>query len=237
MPVFWIGFNLLMFPAVRLVKRMGPGDAMALAAASGAIASLLAAVATDLKLLVAAQFVAGGCWGAASVAAYTAAIALGRVGREGRFLGTLFAVLAVAVAVRIGAVATGVAQLPAITVLLPWLPEARGCLRRCCCWAQDALSVRADVIAPPQLAAGAQLERPVAAAALPMRLIEEEHVLHHGAAFVHRARPGLGIGQVFHLAHRAPQRQVALVRIIAGERREAYETPYETAGDQRTSTT
>ena len=124
MPVFWIGFNLLMFPAVRLVKRMGPGDAMALAAASGAIASLLAALATDVKLLVAAQFVAGGCWGAASVAAYTAAIALGRVGREGRFLGMLFAVLAVAVAVRIGAAAAGVAQLPAITVLLPWLPEA-----------------------------------------------------------------------------------------------------------------
>ena len=97
---------------------------MALAAASGAIASLLAALATDVKLLVAAQFVAGGCWGAASVAAYTAAIALGRVGREGRFLGTLFAVLAVAVAVRIAAVATGVAQLPAISVLLPWLPEA-----------------------------------------------------------------------------------------------------------------
>jgi MFS family permease len=124
MPVFWIGFNLFMFPMARLVKRIGAADALALAAASGAIATLFAAVAPDMKLLVAAQFVAGGCWGAASVAAYTAAIALGRVGREGRFLGTLFAVLAVAVALRIGAAATGIAQQPAFSGLLPWLPEA-----------------------------------------------------------------------------------------------------------------
>jgi hypothetical protein len=74
--------------------------------------------------LLAAQFLAGGCWGAVSVAAYTAAVALGRTGREGRFLGTLFSVLAVAVAARIAAVATGWVQLPAISALLPWLPEA-----------------------------------------------------------------------------------------------------------------
>ena len=55
--------------------------------------------------------------------AYSAAVALGRTGREGRFLGTLFAVLAFAVAARIAAVATGTAQLPAISALLPWLPE------------------------------------------------------------------------------------------------------------------
>src|SRR5262249_1073532 len=35
MPVFWIGFNLLMFPAARMVKRLGAADAMALAAALG----------------------------------------------------------------------------------------------------------------------------------------------------------------------------------------------------------
>jgi len=57
------------------------------------------------------------------VPAYSAAVALGRTGREGRFLGTLFAVLAFAVAARIAAVATGTAQLPAISALLPWLPE------------------------------------------------------------------------------------------------------------------
>ena len=75
-------------------------------------------------MLLAAQFLAGGCWGAALVAAYTAAVALGRTGREGRFLGTLFAVLAAAVALRIAAVATGAEREPAFSALLPWLPEA-----------------------------------------------------------------------------------------------------------------
>jgi drug/metabolite transporter (DMT)-like permease len=123
MPVFWVGFNLLMFPAVRLVKRLGPAAAMALAAAVGAMAMLLAGAASDLYLLVAAQFLAGGSWGAASVAAYTAAVALGRTGREGRFLGTLSAVLALAVAARIAAVASGAAQSAGVSALLPWLPE------------------------------------------------------------------------------------------------------------------
>jgi hypothetical protein len=124
MPVFWIGFNLLMFPAVALVKRLGTRDTMALAAALGAIATLFAAVAPGLALLLVAQFLAGGCWGAASVAAYSAAVALGRSGREGRFLGTLFAVLAAAVAARIATVASGLAQLPEFSALLPWIPQA-----------------------------------------------------------------------------------------------------------------
>jgi MFS family permease len=124
MPVFWVGFNLLMFAAVRVVKRIGPGDAMALAAACGALATLAAGVAPNLPVLLVAQFLCGGCWGAALVAAYTAAVALGRTGREGRFLGTLFAVLAAAVALRIAAVATGAEREPAFSALLPWLPEA-----------------------------------------------------------------------------------------------------------------
>ena len=124
MPVFWVGFNLLMFAGARLVKRIGAADAMALAAACGAIATLAAALAPNLSMLLAAQFLAGGCWGAALVAAYTAAVALGRTGREGRFLGTLFAVLAAAVALRIAAVTTGAEREPSVSALLPWLPEA-----------------------------------------------------------------------------------------------------------------
>ena len=123
MPVFWIGFNLLMFPAARVVKRLGVADAMALAAALGALAMLLTLFATGLAVLVAAQFLAGGCWGAASVAAYSAAVALGRTGREGRFLGTLFAVLAVAVAARIALAGSGMAQSHLFSALQPWLPQ------------------------------------------------------------------------------------------------------------------
>jgi MFS family permease len=123
MPVFWIGFNVLMFPAARVVKRLGVADAMALAAALGALAMLLAALAPGLTVLVAAQFLAGGCWGAASVAAYSAAVALGRTGREGRFLGALFAVLAVAVAARIALGGSGMAQSHFFSGLQPWLPQ------------------------------------------------------------------------------------------------------------------
>ena len=123
MPVFWIGFNLLMFPAVRMVKRLGPADAMALAAALGALATLSTAFAPTLPLLLAAQFLAGGCWGAATVAAYSAAVALGRVGKEGRFLGTLFAVLAAAVAARIALTGSGLAQGNFFSVVQPWLPQ------------------------------------------------------------------------------------------------------------------
>ena len=84
MPVFWVGFNLLMFPAARVVKRLGVAEAMALAAALGALAMLLTVFAPGLAVLVAAQFLAGGCWGAASVAAYSAVVALGRTGRSVR---------------------------------------------------------------------------------------------------------------------------------------------------------
>ena len=70
-----------------------------------------------------AQFLAGACWGVACVAAYTTAVGLGRTGREGRFLGSLFAVLAVAVAARIALAGSGAAQSYAFSVLQPWLAE------------------------------------------------------------------------------------------------------------------
>jgi len=123
MPVFWIGFNLLMFPASRVVKRMGPAAGMALGAAFGALALLGAGLAPGLGTLLVAEFLAGGCWGAATVAAYSAAVALGRTGREGRFLGTLFAVLALAVAARIGLVGSGLVRGHVFSALQPWLPQ------------------------------------------------------------------------------------------------------------------
>jgi MFS family permease len=123
MPVFWVGFNVLMFPAAGVASRLGTMRTMALAGAVGALAALVAASADSLPALVAAHFVAGGAWGAASVAAYSAAIAFGRTGREGRFLGTLFAMLAVAAFARIAAVASGFALDPSFKVLLPWLPQ------------------------------------------------------------------------------------------------------------------
>jgi MFS family permease len=124
MPVFWIGFNVLMFPAAGLATQRGAVATMALAGAVGALAALAAALASSLPALAAAHFVAGGAWGAASVAAYSAAIAFGRTGREGRFLGTLFAMLAIAAFVRIGAAASGFTLDPSVRELLPWLPQS-----------------------------------------------------------------------------------------------------------------
>jgi MFS family permease len=123
MPVFWIGFNLLMFPASLLVKRIGTTPVLSVAAVLGAVAMVLTPLAGSLNLLVAVQFLAGGCWGAASVAAYTSAVDFGRTGREGHFLGTLFAVLAGAAFARIGAGASGLVALPEFKVIQPWLPS------------------------------------------------------------------------------------------------------------------
>lgn len=122
LPVFWIGFNLAMFPASRAVGRMGAVPLMALAAACGALATLACSLALTKGFLLSAQFLAGACWGAASVAAYTAAMRFGRTGREGRFLGTLFAVLAVATLCRIAVNPSGLAAVAQFKTLLPWLP-------------------------------------------------------------------------------------------------------------------
>jgi MFS family permease len=122
-PVFWIGFAAAMTFSGRIVKRWGAADAMAIAAALGALAMLAAVFAPALPFLILVEMIAGVSWGLASVAAYSAAIAFGRTGREGRFLGSLFAVLAVAVAARIALAGTGVAQSYPFSVFLPWLPE------------------------------------------------------------------------------------------------------------------
>lgn len=131
MPVFWIGFNLLMFPASLLVKRLGAPDLLTVAAALGALGTLATAYAPGREWLLGAQFVAGGCWGAACVAAYAAAVGFGRGGREGRFLGALFAVMAVAAFARIGAVVAGLPAAPGFSGALAWAPQA--------CWLLGAM--------------------------------------------------------------------------------------------------
>jgi len=131
MPVFWVGFNLMMFPASMAVKRIGAADLLTLAAALGALGTLASAFAPGKDLLVLAQFVAGGCWGAACVAAYTAAVGFGRGGREGRFLGALFAVLALATFARLAISGAGLPAQPGFSGMLAWAPQA--------CWLLGAM--------------------------------------------------------------------------------------------------
>src|SRR5204863_7475618 len=107
-----------------LVRRLGLFETFSIAAAVAALAALASVMSPNLQMTIAAQFVAGGCWGAASVAAYSAAVWFGRTGREGRFLGTLFAVLAIAAFARIAAYASDLVVEPQVRIWLPWLPEA-----------------------------------------------------------------------------------------------------------------
>jgi MFS family permease len=123
LPLFWIGFNLAMFPASRAVKRRGALPVLTVAAAAGAIATLACVLAPGLAALITAQFLSGACWGAACVGAYTWAVDAGRGGKQGRFLGTLFAMLALATLSRIAMNASGVVAMPEWKGLLPWLPE------------------------------------------------------------------------------------------------------------------
>ncbi len=124
MPLFWVGFGLATLPGGALCKRHGALAVTAVAALLGAAAALVAVGAGSLELLIAAQLVAGGAWGCMLVAIFSTAAELGRSGREGLALGTMFAMLALATIVRIGVVLAGVPKNAALAPLLAWLPVA-----------------------------------------------------------------------------------------------------------------
>jgi hypothetical protein len=124
MPVFWVGFNLLMLPATLLADRYGAVAVMALGSLVGAAAAWAALQAQGLAAFTAAQFVAGGAWGCVLMSATAAALAIGRTGREGGVLGGMFSFLALAAFVRIAVVAAQFGTDPGIAFLLPWTPVA-----------------------------------------------------------------------------------------------------------------
>lgn len=107
LPVFWAGFNLALWPAMKLAPRIGELRFVAAAAVVGAVAIAAGAAAPSLKLLAAAQALAGVAWAAMLAGGFMAALALGHVGREGRFSGALSSSLAGAALLRLGLVATG----------------------------------------------------------------------------------------------------------------------------------
>ncbi len=131
MPVFWIGFAIAMLPGSALSKRFGALQVMTVCAVLGALATLAAASADALNVLIAAQIVAGGAWGCMLMGAYTAAMAAGRSGREGFSLGLMFAVLAAATLMRIATVVSGAPKQPDVAALLSWMPAV--------CWLAGAL--------------------------------------------------------------------------------------------------
>lgn len=124
LPIFWVGFNLIMLPATVLTRRHGGLALAGAAAVLGSAALYLAARATALNVLLVAQFVCGAAWGCILMSAVTAAISLGRTGREGTLSGAFMAVLALASATRIGLGAAGLNVAPSVADKLGVLPAA-----------------------------------------------------------------------------------------------------------------
>ena len=124
MPMFWIGFNIAMFPASAVVKRRGALIVMGTAGLLGALAVLGAERAGNLNTLIAAQFIAGAAWGCMLMSAISAALALGDSGAEGKVLGLVFSALALGTFARMAAVAGGLQKIPEYAPLLHWAPVA-----------------------------------------------------------------------------------------------------------------
>jgi len=124
MPVFWIGFNIAMFPASVVTKRRGGLIVMGFAGLLGAIAVVGAEMAGSLNMLIAAQFLAGAAWGCMLMSAVSAALAIGETGAEGKVVGLVFSALALGTFARMAAVAGGLQKLPEYTPLLHWAPVA-----------------------------------------------------------------------------------------------------------------
>ena len=121
--LFWIGFSLLMLPASFLTRRFGGILIMALGALLGAASAWAATQATDVVSLGLAQFICGGAWGCVTMSAVAAALAIGHPGSEGKAVGAMFSLLAVAALARIVLVAGHFEQVPALALALPWLPS------------------------------------------------------------------------------------------------------------------
>lgn len=123
-PVFWIGFNILMLPASLATRRYGGVAVAGAGAAIAAIASLIGTYAGNLDTLIAMQFIAGGGWGCVLMSAFAAALALGHTGREGKMTGGLFSLLALAAFARIAVIAAELNKDPAFVNLMSWIPIA-----------------------------------------------------------------------------------------------------------------
>jgi MFS family permease len=124
LPVFWIGFNIAMFPASVVVKHRGGLIVMGAAGLLGAVAVIGAEMAGGLNMLVAAQFLAGAAWGCMLMSAVSAGLAIGQTGAEGKVVGLVFSALALATFARMAAVAGGLQKLPDYAPLLHWAPVA-----------------------------------------------------------------------------------------------------------------
>lgn len=107
LPVFWAGFNLALWPAMKLAPRWGELRLVASAAGLAAVAAAVSMAAPTLAVLATAQLLAGVAWAAMLAGGFTAALSLGHTGREGRFSGAVSSSLAGAAMLRLVLVVSG----------------------------------------------------------------------------------------------------------------------------------
>lgn len=112
LPIFWIGFNLAMFPGAGLAERFGSMKVIAFGAVTGVAGSAVAAFAPSLEILISAQVIAGGAWGAMMTAGFSVAMRFGHQGREGLFLGLLWSALSISTLGRMALVAGRIPAIP-----------------------------------------------------------------------------------------------------------------------------
>lgn len=122
MPLFWVGFNLALWPATVLCKRFGGMAVTTVAGWIGVVALAGVAVAPSLAGLVVMQLAAGAAWGVTLMAIFTAALEAGKPGREGLATGVLFSLLAAAALSRLAAASSGLAADPELSRLFAWIP-------------------------------------------------------------------------------------------------------------------
>ena len=133
-PLFWVGFNLALWPAGVAVRRWGAERVMLAGTLAAAAAALLAQLAGDLAILVGAQCLAGAAWAGLLMSAFALALAFGQVGREGRFSGALSSLLAVAALARLGVLAAALPQVGSARALLAWVPTVAWLLAALLAW-------------------------------------------------------------------------------------------------------
>ncbi len=134
MPLFWVGFNLMVLPASVWATRFGAVQVMAAGAVVGAVASAGVSVANTVTLLALLQVVAGAAWGVLLMSAFSAALAAGHTGAEGRVTGAMFSLFAMAALARIGIVASQIEITANIRVVLNYAPAVLWALAAVLLW-------------------------------------------------------------------------------------------------------
>lgn len=129
LPVFWVGFKLMMFVAMGRVEKTGAARFLSWMAGAGGVALLLCLLAPNLPVLLLGQVVLGACWGGCFVAGIRTVQGWPTRVESGLALGGWFCMLSLATAGRIGLdkmIAADAIALETVAVVLWLLAAALG---------------------------------------------------------------------------------------------------------------